>query len=86
MVGLAAFGITFLGYQWLSRSVREMAWARSQAQAIVENVPARDPEATAAGLGIYLGLASAVVLIGFGLTIVIKKVPRPYATPEDDDL
>ena len=42
--------------------------------------------ATAAGLGIYLGLASAVVLIGFGLTIVIKKVPRPYATPEDDDL
>ena len=86
VVGLAAFGITFLGYQWLSRSVRETAWARSQAQAIVENVPARDPEATAAGLGIYLGMASSVVLIGFGLTIVIKKVPRPYATPEDDDL
>ena len=86
VVGLAAFGITFLGYQWLSRSVRETAWARSQAQAIVENIPASDPEATAAGLGIYLGMASAVVLIGFGLTIVIKKVPRPYATPEDDDL
>jgi len=86
VVGLAAFGIIFLGYQWLSRSVRETAWARSQAQAIVENIPASDPEATAAGLGIYLGMASAVVLIGFGLTIVIKKVPRPYATPEDDDL
>ena len=86
VVGLVAFGITFLGYQWLLRSVRETAWARSQAQAIVENVPARDPEATAAGLGLYLGMASAVVLIAFGLTIVIKKVPRPYATPEDDDL
>jgi len=86
VVGLAAFGITFLGYQWLSRSVRETAWARSQAQAIVENLPAKDPEATVAGLGIYLGMGAAVVLIGFGLTIVIKKVPRPYATAEDDDI
>jgi hypothetical protein len=86
VVGLAAFAITFLGYQWLSRSVREAAWARSQAQAIVENLPAKDPETTVAGLGIYLGMAAAVVLIGFGLTIVIKQVPRPYATPDDDDI
>ena len=86
VVGLAAFAITFLGYQWLGRSVREAAWARSQAQAIVENVPAKDPEATVAGLGIYLGMVAALVLIGFGLTIVIKKMPRPYAAPEDDDL
>ena len=84
VVGLAAFAITFLGYQWLSRSVHETAWARSQAQAIVENVPAKPPEATAVGFGIYLGMAAALVLVGFGLTIVVKQVPRPYATSEDD--
>ena len=85
VVGLAAFTITFLGYQWLSRSVRETAWARSQAHAIVENVPVEPPAETAAGLGIYLGIAASLVLVGFGLTIVIKKVPRPYAVPEDDE-
>ena len=30
VVGLAAFAVTFLGYQWLSRSVRETAWARDR--------------------------------------------------------
>jgi hypothetical protein len=86
VVGLAAFAIAFLGYQWLSRSVRETAWARSQAHAIVENIPAEPPESTVAGLGIYLGMAAALVLVGFGMTIVVKKVPRPYATSEDDDI
>jgi hypothetical protein len=86
VVGLAAFAITFLGYQWLSRSVRETAWARSQAEAIVGNTPVQPPPATGAGLGIYLGMAAAIVLVLFGLTIVIKKVPRPYATSEDDDI
>src|SRR5262245_62306767 len=85
LVGLIAFGITFLGYQWLSRSVRETAWARSQARAIVENVPAEQPVETVAALGIYLGMTAAVVLVGFGLTIVIKKVPSPYPASEDDD-
>jgi hypothetical protein len=86
VVGLAAFGITFLGYQWLSRSVRETAWARSQAEAIVGNTAVQPPPVTAAGVGIYLGMAAAVVLILFGLTIVFKKVPRPYATSQDDDI
>jgi hypothetical protein len=86
LVGLIAFAITFLGYQWLSRSVREAAWARAQARAIVENVPAEQPRETVAALGIYLGMTAALVLIGFGLTIVIKKVPSPYPVKEDDDL
>ena len=86
LVGLAAFTITFLGYQWLSRTVREAAWARSQARAIVDNVPVQPPADTVVGLGIYLGVAAALVLVGFGLTIVIKKVPRPYAVAEDDDI
>lgn len=86
VVGLVAFAIMFLGYQWLSRSVRETAWARAQAEAIVNNTPVQAAPATGAGLGIYLGMASALVLVGFGLTIVIKKTPRAYAVSQDDDL
>jgi hypothetical protein len=86
VVGLAAFGITFLGYEWLSRSVRETAWARSQAEAIVENRAALPPPASGVGLGIYLGMAAAIVLVLFGLTIVFSKTPRPYATSQDDDI
>ena len=36
LVGLAAFAIMFLGYQWMSRTVRDAAWAQAQASAIVE--------------------------------------------------
>ena len=86
VVGLAAFAISFLGYQWLSRSVRETAWARAQAEAIVGNTAVQPPAATTVGLGIYLGIAASVVLILFGLTIVIKKTPQMYAVSEDDDV
>ena len=86
VVGLAAFAITFLGYQWLSRSVRETAWARAQAEAIVGNSPVQAPPPTAVGLGIYLGIAASVALILFGLTIVFKTTPRMYAVSEDDDV
>jgi hypothetical protein len=86
LVGLVAFAILFLGYQWMSRGVRNSAWAQTQARAIVENVPAGTPPDTAVGVGIYLGLVAATVLVLFGLTIVIKRVPRAYATPEDDDI
>jgi hypothetical protein len=86
LVGLAAFAILFLGYQWMSREVRNSAWAQSQARAIVENVPAGAPPDTTVGVGIYLGLVAAAVLVLFGLTIVIKRVPRAYAMPEDDDI
>jgi hypothetical protein len=84
LVGLTSFGIMFLGYQWMSRAVRDSAWARAHARAIVEGVPAGNIPQTTVGLGIYLGLAAAIVLVGFGLTIVIRKVPGPYAAPEDD--
>ena len=86
VVGLAAFAITFLGYQWLSRSVRETAWARAQAESIVGNTPVQAPPPTAVGLGIYLGIAASLVLVMFGLTIVLKKTPRAYAVSEDDDI
>ena len=47
LVGLAAFAIMFLGYQWMSRTVRDAAWAQAQApSAIVTGVPAGAAPAT----------------------------------------
>ena len=86
LVGLTACAIIFLGYQWMARTIRNSVWAQAQAKAIVENVPVDEPPITAIGPGIYLGLVAAIVLVGFGLTIVIKRVPRAYAVSEDDDL
>lgn len=86
IVGLSALGILFLAYQWMERSAREHAWARSQAIAIVDRVEAPPPPATAVGAGLYLGLGAAVVLVLFGLTIVVRRVSTPYAPPEDDDV
>ena len=86
LVGLAAFAIMFLGYQWMSRTVRDAAWAQAQASAIVTGVPAgAAPDATV-GPGIYLGTLAAMTLVLFGLTIVVKRVPSAYAVPEDDDM
>jgi hypothetical protein len=86
LVGLAAFAILFLGYQWMSRSVRDSAWAQAQARAIVNDVPADAAPETSMGPGVYLGLTAATVLVLFGLTIVVKRVPRAYAVSEDDDI
>ena len=86
LVGLAAFAIMFLGYQWMSRTVRDAAWAQSQATAIVTGTPAGAAPESAVGAGIYLGALGAIVLVLFGLTIVVKRVPSAYAVPEDDDI
>ena len=86
LVGLTAFAVMFLGYQWMSRVARDSAWARAQARAIVEGAPMGEQPEAIVGSGIYLGLIAAVVLVLFGLTIVIKRVPSAYAAPEDDDI
>lgn len=86
LVGLAAFAIMFLGYQWMSRTARDAVWAQTQARAIVENIPAGAPPEAAIGIGIYLGLVAATVLVLFGLTIVVRRAPRAYAISEDDDV
>ena len=86
LVGLAALALMFLAYQMMERSASERAWAVSQALAIVEGREAPGAPTTSTGSGVYLGLASAVVLVLFGLTIVVKKASRPYADSEDDDL
>ena len=86
LVGLAALAILVLGYQWMSRTVRDAAWAQAQASAIVNNVPAGAAPETSIGPGMYLGLLAASILVLFGLTIVVKRVPSAYAISEDDDV
>lgn len=85
LVGLAAFAIMFLGYQWMSRAVRNSVWAQTQARTIVEGVPAAAIPDPVVGPGIYVGAAAALILVGFGLTIVIRRVPQAYAADDDDD-
>lgn len=86
LVGLISLAILFLAYEWIKRAAIEQAWARSQALAIVEQVaPGRGPE-TEVGLGIYFGLIGSLMLVLFGLTIVVKRVARPYAESKDDDI
>lgn len=84
LIGLVALAIEFLAWQWLQRSVAERAWASAQASAIVGGGRVPAVPATSIGAGLYLGMASAVVIVLFGLTIVLRKAATPYAPPEDD--
>jgi hypothetical protein len=85
VVGLVALGIMILAWRILPRLAGEHALTVSQATAIVYNVPAGDPPVALAGSGIYLGLVSAGVLVGFGLTIVVKRASQPYTIADVDD-
>jgi hypothetical protein len=85
LVGLVALGIMFLSWQILPKTIGDRALTRSQAIAIVEDRPLGDPPVTLVGSGIYLGLAASVVLVGFGLTIVVKRASQTYALTDPDD-
>ena len=86
IVGLVSLGIMFLSWRILPRTAGERALTVSQAFAIVENRPFGATPNAGVGSGIYLGLAASCVLVAFGLTIVVKRVTRPYTivTPDDD--
>jgi hypothetical protein len=86
LIGLVALGIMFLSWQLMPRIVADRALTRSQALAIVENTPIGVTPLTSVGQGIYLGLVAACAIVGFGLTIVLKRVAQPYAPPSDDDV
>jgi hypothetical protein len=86
LVGLAALGILLTAYKLIARSADQHAWANAQAVAIVDQVAPAIPESTRMGSGIYLGLTGSLVLVLFGLTIVVKRVSRPYAEEPDDDV
>jgi hypothetical protein len=85
LIGLVAVGIMFLSWRILPRSVGERALIISQASAIVERTPLGEAPQASAGSGIYIGLAAAIAIAGFGLTIVIKRVSTPYAVDSVDD-
>jgi hypothetical protein len=85
LVGLVALGIMFLSWRIMPQTVGTRALTRSQAIAIVENTPLGAAPHVAVGHGIYVGLAASIVLVGFGLTIVIKRASRTYAVVDPDD-
>jgi hypothetical protein len=85
IIGLVALGIMFLSWRIMPRTAGERALTVAQAFAIVENTPMKTSADAAAGAGIYLGLAAAAVLVAFGLTIVVRRVKRPYTVPDVDD-
>jgi len=86
LVGLVSLGIMFLSWRIMPRAAGERALTAAQAFAIVENTPLGASTDARAGSGIYLGLAASAVIVGFGLTIVLRRAAHPYAvaTPDDD--
>jgi hypothetical protein len=85
VIGLAALGVTFLSLQILPRLAGENALTASQAFAIVENRPMDSAPIVIAGVGLYVGVAASIVLVGFGLTIVMKRASQPYVISDPND-
>jgi hypothetical protein len=87
VVGLIALGITFLAWRIVPRSAEQGAHSWAQAVAIADGTSAAAVPETHAfpGSGIYVGLVAAVVLVGFGLTIVVRRVAKPYVVVDPDD-
>ena len=63
----------------------ERALSLSQALAIVDGTEAAPTPDARIGIGIYLGVAASAVIALFGLTIVVKRVARPYTILSQDD-
>jgi hypothetical protein len=87
VLGLMALGIMMLTWRIVPKLAGEEALTISQAIAIVENAPIKDLPAVPpalVGSGLYLGVAAATTLVGFGLTIVVRRV-QPYVVPDPDD-
>jgi hypothetical protein len=85
LIGLVALGIMFLSWRILPRSAGERALIISQAYSIVDRTPMGEAPIASAGSGIYVGLAAALAIAGFGLTIVVKRVSTPYVVDSVDD-
>jgi hypothetical protein len=87
VVGLLALGLTFLAWRIVPRSAEQGARTWAQAVAIADGLPAAAVPETHAlpGIGLYVGLAAAAVIVCFGLTIVVKRVSRAYEVRDPDD-
>jgi hypothetical protein len=86
IVGLASLGILFLSSRIMPRTAGERALTISQAFAIVEDRPIGAEPKALVGSGIYVGLAAACVLVGFGMTIVFKRAKSYVLVEQDDDV
>jgi hypothetical protein len=85
VIGLAALGIMILSWLIMPRAVDRRALTRAQALAIVENTDPLMPPHALVGSGIYVGLLASFAIVAFGFTIVIKRVPQPYAVADLND-
>ena len=87
VIGLFSLGLTFLAWRIVPRTAELGAQTWAQAVAIADGTSAAGrPQAHAAvGSGIYVGLAAAMVLVVFGLTIVFKRASQPYIASDADD-
>jgi hypothetical protein len=85
LVGLVALGLMFLSWRILPRTIADRALIRSQALAIVGGTATSSAPAALVGIGIYIGLGAALVLVLFGLTIVVKRAAQPYVALDLDD-
>lgn len=85
VIGLAALGIMFLSWRIMPQSVGDRALTIFQANSIVNETPLTEAPIADVGVGIYLGMLASAAIAGFGLTIVIKRVARPYAIANPDD-
>jgi ABC-type uncharacterized transport system YnjBCD permease subunit len=85
LIGLVALGLIALQWRMLPRTIGDLARVRNQAIAIVGNTPESALPVVSVGDGLYLGLLAASVLVGFGLTIVVKRASQPYVVPSTDD-
>jgi hypothetical protein len=85
VIGLVSLGITVLAWRIMPQTAGERALTVSQAVAIVQDHPVGEAPNAAAGAGIYLGLLASLALVGFGLTIVVTRVAKPYVVADPDD-
>src|SRR5207247_4495884 len=78
VIGLFSLGLTFLAWRIVPRTAELGAQTWAQADAIADGTSAAGlPQAHAAvGSGTYVGLAAALVLVAFGLTIVFTRAPQ----------
>jgi len=85
VVGLIALGIMILSWRVLPRSVADRALSLSQADAIVTGADVEKTPDALIGTGIYVGVFASAVITLFGLTIIVKRVQRPYEVASKDD-
>jgi hypothetical protein len=85
LVGLVSLAIMFLSWRIMPRAAGERAVILAEKLAILENAPVKPAAEALTGIGIYIGLGASAVIAAFGLTIVVKRVARPYTVQDPND-